>query len=35
MDRGWMYDAVNLDRHGLKDNFVIGVDEFVKKAMTH
>jgi hypothetical protein len=30
-----MYDAVNLYRHGLKDNFVTGVDEFVKKAMAH
>ncbi|KAK2352694.1 hypothetical protein QL285_090412 [Trifolium repens] len=35
MDRRWMYDAVNLYRHGLKDNFVTGVDEFVKKAMAH
>jgi hypothetical protein len=29
-----MYDVVDIDRHGLKDNFVSGVDEFVKKAMT-
>ena len=35
MHRRWMYDGVNLDRHGLKDHFVSGVAEFVEKAMTH
>ena len=35
MHRRWMYDAVNLDRHGLKDHFVSGVVEFVEKAMAH
>src|SRR4051812_42168143 len=28
-----MYNAVNPDRYGLKDNFISGVDEFVEMAM--
>lgn len=28
-----MYDAVNIHRPGLKDNFIAGVAEFVEKAM--
>src|SRR4051812_18951546 len=33
MDRSWMYDRVNSNRYGLKDEFVSGVEDFVNKAM--
>ncbi|CAL5196102.1 unnamed protein product [Lathyrus oleraceus] len=30
MDRTWMYDRVYFNRHGLKEEFVFGVKDFVK-----
>ncbi|CAI8596244.1 unnamed protein product [Vicia faba] len=33
MDQSWMYDRVNSNKYGLKDEFVSGVEDFVNKAM--
>lgn len=33
MDRNLMYDRVNFDRYGLKDEFVSGVKKFINKAI--
>ncbi|XP_050876180.1 uncharacterized protein LOC127079866 [Lathyrus oleraceus] len=33
MDRTWMYDRVYSNRHGLKEEYVRGVKDFVKRAL--
>ncbi|GAU50457.1 hypothetical protein TSUD_240550 [Trifolium subterraneum] len=33
MDRTWMYNRLNANRHGLQEKFVRGVKNFVKKAL--
>ncbi|CAL5197243.1 unnamed protein product [Lathyrus oleraceus] len=33
MDRSWMYDRVYSNRHGLKEEYVRGVKDFVKRAL--
>ncbi|CAI8584721.1 unnamed protein product [Vicia faba] len=34
-DRSWMYDRVNSDRYGLKDEFVNGVEDFTPNEVKH
>lgn len=33
MDRSWMYDRVYSNRHGLKEEYVRRIKDFVKRAL--